>query len=194
MKPAMIEAVVLTGGASSRMGSDKAKLIIEGTELAERIAIQLQTQCSIVTILGRAPIKGYSFISDESDFAGPLTALAGFSPQEPFVFVASCDLVLFDERLVEFLSSILSTNDAAMPFVQGFVQPLCGLYRSVCWKSLRLCIENGSKSIMAWIDQLQVARADDHVLQSAGIDPRSALGANSPQQLAELTRNKGVRK
>ena len=74
------EGVLLTGGASSRMGQDKAAIRFDGEQLAVRIARSLDTVCDRVTIIGREPIPGYLLIKDLQEFAGPLVALSQLQP------------------------------------------------------------------------------------------------------------------
>ena len=91
-----IEAILLTGGASRRMGVDKAALTVGGMPLGEKIARELAKTCDRVTVLGKHPIPGLEFLADEGDYEGPLLALSRFKPTRQHVFVASCDLPLFD--------------------------------------------------------------------------------------------------
>lgn len=151
-----IEAVLLTGGASRRMGSDKSKLLIEGETLGSRIA-RLITGLGIdVTVLGREPIKGHGFLADLGEFEGPLAALARFSPTKPLLFICSCDLPGFDPRLLEHLAATIGDSQAAIPEVGGRIQPLCALYRNDAMTVAREVAESGERRIMAWIDRLEM--------------------------------------
>jgi len=48
-----IEAFILAGGASSRMGTDKARLVLEGKTFIERISQTLGDFASRVVIVGQ---------------------------------------------------------------------------------------------------------------------------------------------
>lgn len=181
-----VEAILLTGGASSRMGKDKARLRVNGAELAPRIASKLQSVCNAVTILGRDPIDGLPFLPDRDEFAGPLAALARFVPSQPFVFVSSCDLVQFDPAVVGILRERIGTASASIPVSNAKLQPLCALYEARCWAAARATIQNGAKSIMAWVDQIQVVEVDEQVLIREGVSPAAIMGANTQEEFDEL--------
>src|SRR5690242_14358652 len=114
-----IEAVVLTGGASTRMGQDKATLSVGGTLLAVHIATELSKVCEPVTICGREPVAGFPFLADDLESHCPLVALSRFGPTRPLVFVASCDLPLYDSSVVADLAARIGDLQAAVPTVEG---------------------------------------------------------------------------
>ena len=178
-----IEAVLLTGGASRRMGEDKAKLLIDGVPQAKRIADSLLGAGIPVTTLGREPIEGCAFVADTAEFAGPLAALARFQPTADAVFVASCDLPRFDVQLVDLLASALGDSDAAIPFVNGFRQPLCALYRASAFDQLDGL---NDACTMGWVDALACAIVTEEDLRTAGIHPLSTQGANTRSELQEM--------
>ena len=181
-----IEAVVLTGGASRRMGEDKASLLIEGVPLAERIVSTLLAAGLPVTVLGRSPVQRAAFIEDAKDYAGPLSALAAFAPSAEFVQVLSCDLPLFDPGIVSLLRGEIGEMDAAVPVVGGYRQPLAAMYRASAFDIVSAILESGRQSMMAWLGALKSVEVLEDRLRADGIDPRSLTGVNTPQELASL--------
>lgn len=177
----MVEAVLLTGGRSVRMGRDKAAIPLGDETQAERI-VRLLTEAGIgTTVLGKEPVRGASFLGDDETVRGPLEALRRFRPSEPSVFVLSCDLPLFDARLVTVLQDRLGDADAAIPFVDGFRQPLVGLYQSVVFDAIP-----DATCPMDWLDRLSVRYIDESELEAAGVHPDSTRGANTPEELTRL--------
>ena len=176
-----LEAVVLSGGRSSRMGRDKAGIRIDGSTLIERIASELRNLNLQVTILGPQNIQGTIQIHDPEPHPGPLVALAGFQPQSDYVFVCSCDLVRFDPKTVAFLETRIDEKDAAVPVVAGYPQPLCALYRAEAFTKID---PSGRKSMMSWLDVLNWTPVNETELTNNGIDARTTLGVNTPEELA----------
>lgn len=166
------------------MGADKAHLMVDGTPLATRIATQISAASIPLTVLGNKPIPGFDFLADAEEYAGPLLALARFVPTMGAVFVASCDLVRFDSRLIDLLASRIGEHDAAIPLIGDRAQPLCALYHRRCWDSLVGLVAKGRRSMMAWVDQLDVQHIDESAFAGAQIDPSSVLGANTPEEFA----------
>jgi molybdopterin-guanine dinucleotide biosynthesis protein A len=185
----IVEGVVLTGGASQRMGEDKAGLLVEGVPVAVRTAHLLGLHCDKVTVLGREPIPGYAFLADKADYEGPLSALSRFVPTSDSVFVASCDLPRFDARVVEVTLSLIQGYDACLPVVGTQVQPLCGLYRATAWPTMSLLLSEGKKSMMALIERLRYRTITQEGLAASGIDVRSVIGANTPEEWSASERS-----
>lgn len=185
-----IEAIVLTGGESRRMGRDKATLPIDGVPQAQRVVEALLTKVAKVTVLGRNAVEGADFLPDAEEFAGPAAALARFTPTADAVFIASCDLPLFDPRIVDVLAEKLGAHRAAAPFVDDWRQPLCALYRSETFAELQHVAAEGLRCPNKWLARLDPVLLDETALLRTGIDPRSTLGANTPDELAEALRHR----
>jgi molybdopterin-guanine dinucleotide biosynthesis protein A len=180
-----IEAVLLTGGESRRMGRDKAQVSIGGVPMAERIATELAAVCLSVTVLGTAPLSHHAFVHDHAQYEGPLVALAGFVPTCEYVFVASCDLPIFNRSVVLDLAHFIGDADGCVPVLDGRLQPLCGLYRASAWTLLIASVAQGERRIMRWIDGMQVEQVEASSLSH----PRAVANANTPEELIRLTGN-----
>jgi len=181
-----VEAVVLTGGRGRRMGTDKAGIAIDGVPMGLRLVRSLLSLEIPVTVLGRESIEGAAFIPDSDEFAGPLAALEAFSPSRGAIFIASCDMPLFDSRLVRALCDSLEKFDAAIPVIDGRRQPLCALYGHEAFQILKQVRADGQSSIRAWTDRLQVLEIEASWFASARIDITRIRGVNTPEELDKL--------
>ncbi len=103
--------VVLSGGASTRMGSDKARLMIDGEPLVARMVDALIPVCDEV-VVSVAAFKfqdlGLNEIVDPWPGLGPMSGLlAGLKVATDLgfeeVFLTSCDLFGFDSKWVALL-------------------------------------------------------------------------------------------
>lgn len=179
-----LEIVLLTGGASRRMGIDKATVEIAGVGLAKRMADEFARQGHPVTILGRDAIEGHAFLADASDFAGPLDALSMFAPAADLVAVFACDLPrLTGNTALKFAEAMDLGMDAVVPRLGGVLQPLCAVYRSRAWSKIPT---EGKRSMMSWLDRLIVRELDEDGLQAIGIDPLMLRGFNTPEEFRDL--------
>lgn len=166
------------------MGQDKATLLIDGQSMASRIAKVAEAECCRVTILGQEPISGYGFLEDEELHGGPLAALARFEPQSDFVFVAACDLPLFSPGVISAMRAAWDgRSDVVMPVLSGQAQPLCALYRRLCWP-----VDSDSKRVMNWAFQFTVQRLSESELRQISIEPWRLQSANTPAELQGLLR------
>lgn len=185
-----VEGVVLTGGASRRMGVDKATIIVDGKPVAVRQAVSLIEAGWPVTVLGQEPIAGCAFVRDAESFAGPLAALSHFVPSAEYVFVLSCDVPLFDAVVAEVCLREMGSFDAVVPVVGGRDQPLCALYRRSAWTSLPSAQESGR--VMDWVSRLKIRRVAAESLISLGVQSEWVTGVNTPEELAALLESRRI--
>lgn len=176
-------SVLLTGGASRRMGFDKASILVESEPLAVRLARMLREAGWEPTILGRSPLDGYRFHPDDEVERGPLAALRAFCPTSHLVFVLSCDVPLFDGAVARALKSHLGDKEAAIPSINGRLQPLCGVYRLGAWERLSIV---DSPRIMDWVEALDVEMVTEAELLRLGVQPDWCRGVNTPSELKAL--------
>src|SRR5579862_4903187 len=174
-----IEAILLTGGASRRMGADKAGITVQREPLAARIARLLAERGVPVTVCGRDPIEGHGFMRDAEEYAGPLVALAGFVPSHEFVFVVSCDLPRFETAVVDLLLARIGSQDAAIPIVGDRAQPLCALYRAQSLTIAGSLVQSGERRVMSWVGRLDLVLVPE-------IEPAWVANVNTPEELRAL--------
>jgi molybdenum cofactor guanylyltransferase len=162
-----IVAIILAGGQSSRMGTDKALLEIAGKSLLLRsceIAAKLTAQ---VYVLTDSPDRYRSIltadcklIQDRHPSAGPLVALSqGLSEiNAEWILLLACDLPLLDAEIVQNWASQLpelpASTLAVVPYQNDRWEPLCGFYRSQSLPSLQKFIEEGGRSFQVWLSKI----------------------------------------
>lgn len=176
-------SVLLTGGASRRMGFDKASILLGSEPLAVRLARILRDAGWEPTILGRTPLNGYRFHPDHEVERGPLAALRAFGPTSQLVLVLSCDVPLFDGGVARALKSCLGEKEAAIPSINGRLQPLCGVYRRGAWERLS---NVDSPRIMDWVEALDAEIVNESDLLRLGVQPDWCRGVNTPSELKSL--------
>lgn len=130
-------AAVLVGGASSRMGTDKALVEVDGVTLARRAVDLLRSAGAreVVTVGGSDRGAGVEHVDDRYPGEGPLggliTALATFGVPpavDTAVVVIACDLPLLSPGTVSHLLAALEDNDAAIARTDR-LEPLCAVWR-----------------------------------------------------------------
>ena len=131
-----IDGFVLTGGASSRMGCDKAFLEFDGEPLALRAASVLSGVASTVTIVGH-PVAGLPSVGDVHPSRKSPASIYGlhsalFHCNTEWAAVLSCDMPFVTAELFELLISrtVAQDAEAIVPMQKdGRPQLLAALYR-----------------------------------------------------------------
>lgn len=137
-----VASFVLAGGKSSRMGCDKASLVLGGKTLLERAVDIARAASDEVCIVGSterleaaAATLGLPIIADQFPGQGPLAgiqaALTSNMARELNVVVAVDTPFITPEFVIYLIerSRAASGREAVVARVGGRLHPLCGVYR-----------------------------------------------------------------
>ena len=135
-----VQGFILVGGASRRMGQDKAQLRLGPETMLERIAAQLSPVTSSVTLVGSPQAYTGHSLPTVCDVYEKWGALGGIhaalsAAKTDWIIVVACDLPFVTRGLFERLKSLAGESpnesvDAIVPMQpDGRPQPVCALYR-----------------------------------------------------------------
>jgi molybdopterin-guanine dinucleotide biosynthesis protein A len=187
---ANLSAALLLGGASARMGRDKAQLPVEGEPAAVRLAKLLASLFEDVLLVGgEAPVAAPG--RRVADVAGPRCALRGLATalgaaREERVLVLATDLMAMTPDVLLALVAYPEA-DAVVPRQGGFPQPLCALYRRApALAAAERALASDTLALRRVLAQLNVRWLEGADL--AAVDPGgTALGnVNTPDDYARL--------
>lgn len=147
-----IEGFILVGGASSRMGRDKARLTLSGRSFVERVAEALSRVAGRINLVGAKNVDSSLKIGNVPDVYEAWGALGGLHAalaacRAEWAVVAACDLPFVTGELFARLAGLREDSEAVVPVQRdGRLQPLCALYRtSACTEVARRMIEEGER-------------------------------------------------
>ena len=193
-RPTRPSGIILAGGRSRRLGSDKCALEVGGRTLIQHVADALDEVCGEIILVhapGRPPPEVRSHqplrhVSDPVEDAGPLVAIAeGLEAASASVAIAvGCDAPQLQPALLRLLADWAQAGKPlAVPLHEGVPQWLCSAWRRDALPVLRERIEAGDRAVHAAAEALEAAllplEAYAH-LDPAGI---SFLNVNTPEQL-----------
>lgn len=190
-----ITGLVLCGGQSVRMGSDKAFLEYHGKPQCYHVYEMLQEICTDVFISCNASqqqkiSKQYQCIVDNATFAdaGPMTGLlSAFNeyPNSSFL-LAGCDYPYFTKHDMMALLSAREPHFDAVCFYNnqsGFAEPLLTLYEKECALPLIKAYRQKQTSLRHFLDAIPVK----YLVPS---DPRSLRSIDTPDDFRHTTAGK----
>lgn len=147
-----IEGFILVGGASSRMGRDKALLRLRGVSFVERIAEALSPVAGPINLVGAKNVDSSLKTGNVPDVYAGWGALGGLHAalsacRAEWAAVVACDLPFVTGELFARLAGFSEDWQAVVPVQRdGRLQPLCALYRTaVCREIARRMIEEGER-------------------------------------------------
>lgn len=148
---APVAALLLSGGASRRMGQDKTRLVHEGRTLAERTAHLLTLVVDVAIEIGPGH-SGLESLEEEPSGEGPLAAIvAGRRAlrqrgHDGSVLILACDMPLLSEDFLRFLVAFESSA-SVVPVVEGRLQPLCAKWGSADLDTAGRLYSRGERSL-----------------------------------------------
>lgn len=155
-RPEPAAAIILTGGKSKRMGTDKAFLLLDGLSAAARLHQKLIPHFDEVIFAAAAsqpsPVAGARCVYDTVAGQGPLAGLASGLSASPcrVNFVIACDIPEIDILLMRRLLSCLEQYEIAVPaFTPRRTEPLFGAYDRMVGPTARLMIEKGFLQVLS---------------------------------------------
>ena len=177
--------VLLTGGASRRMGTDKARLVVDGETLAARGARVLSAVCDPVIEVGPG-VSGLPAVEEEPRGAGPLVALlagVGALGNPRAVVLLACDLPFVEPAVLRLLVEWPGWG-TVVPVVDGRFQYACARYGSAAIAEASAAVRTGVSSLRA------VAGADCEYLTEehwgAVVTARAFADVDSPADVERL--------
>ncbi len=163
----MTGGVLLTGGRSTRFGSDKAVTRLGGETFAARAARLLEGVCTPVIEVG-AGTSGLVSVREEPAFGGPVAAvLAAADLIDPPFVVLACDHVTMTAEVVRRL--VDDQRDTVVPVIDGHPQYVAARYGPGGIASLRASFAAGDRSFRS-LDLDALGAADASFPAAAFVD------------------------
>jgi molybdopterin-guanine dinucleotide biosynthesis protein A len=179
---------VLAGGASRRMGRDKAKLALEGKTLLERQVRLLQAVCGRVGVVG--PREFYSGLEipvfpDEYPRRGPLGGIHSgllHSRSEYNLFLA-CDMPYLEVRFLGWLveQALQHQADVTVPRTRDGRHTLCAVFRRRVLAAIRYRLATGQNKVRGLFPRASSRVIPWTEVARAGFSPRIFDNINTPQ-------------
>ena len=166
--PVPLAAIILAGGASRRMGRDKATLKYDGTTLLERTVSTVSPRCSPVFVIAAPgqplPAVDAQVLRDEVGGVGPLLATgrglrAAADAGLEVAFVCAVDMPLLDAELIDVLAgpAVRLGADVVLPW-DGRDHYLAGVYRTSLANRVDELVQAGERSMRALVDRVDTQR------------------------------------
>jgi molybdopterin-guanine dinucleotide biosynthesis protein A len=174
---------VLTGGASRRMGADKALLEVHGVTLVRRVADALTAAGAdrVVAVggdIGGLRSEGLEAVPDQHPGEGPLggilTALA--ATDADVVVVLACDLPAADPAAITAVVEALGQADVAAPWHDGRHELLHAAWHRRAERPLQAAFAAGERAPRRAVSGLTVVSV-------TGLDPAALADADTPEEL-----------
>ena len=159
------DAIVLAGGASRRMGSNKALLDYQGRPLVRHMADKLRSVFDSVLVVTTDPeiaaAAACPSIADLLPGHGPLGGIhAALRHCNRPIIVVACDMPSLNTALLSHIAAQLGDHHAAVPLHDGFLEPLHAAYSPSCLATFELELQRerarSFATVLAGLDVLTI--------------------------------------
>ncbi|TXL67814.1 molybdenum cofactor guanylyltransferase [Cerasibacillus terrae] len=159
--------VALSGGKSSRMGTNKSLLLLNNKTVIEKIINELHDISCHVYLVTNEPVI-YQFlqiplIRDRYKEKGPLAGIeTAFYHIDASIFVFSpCDTPFISSSIYRYLLKQIGDKDAVIPVYNGQIHPLSGIYRKKVLPNIQRQIEQNKLRVKDFVNNIDVKYVDD---------------------------------
>jgi molybdopterin-guanine dinucleotide biosynthesis protein A len=185
-----LSGVILCGGASRRMGQDKAWLPIGDEAMLQRVVRIISEVCDPVVVVAgptqRLPdLPGsVQVCRDAEEHLGPIAGLQiGLAavPNDRPVFVCGCDMPFVSAELTRFLLGEFLPGHVVVPVVAGVRQPLATIYAP----EANAIVDAKPRSLQELLTFMNIIEVSEERLRAIDPQLRSFMRINDPQSYKE---------
>ncbi|MGQ9718073.1 MAG: molybdenum cofactor guanylyltransferase [Anaerolineae bacterium] len=189
-----VTGVVLAGGASRRMGRNKAFLELGGKPLIAWVLERLAEVCAERLIVANdhslyAPL-GVPVVPDQFPGVGVLGGLhAGLAAaRHDLILAVGCDMPFLNPDLLRAFVAWAEGYDVVALRRGEQVETLHAAYRRTCLEPMEEAIRSGQRRIISFFPQVRVRYVAPEDVFPLDPDLRSFRNANTPEEWAALQR------
>lgn len=194
-----MSGVILAGGRSRRLGTNKALVKIGGERLIERIAGLMGRLCDDLLIVTDKPELyqrlGARLTGDVWPGMGSLGGIySGLrEAQHERALVVGCDMPFLSLPLLRFMARLSHDYDVVIPRYNGFLEPLHAVYSQGCLGPIEAQLRASDLRIISFLNQVRVRYVEQAELEAHDPHRLSLFNVNTPADLArarELARDR----
>ena len=185
-----VAVFILAGGKSTRMGADKARVILGGRTLLVRALELARSVTADVRIVGDAAKFGAfaPVVEDVFRECGPLGGIhaALHASASELNLMLAVDLPFVSRALIEYLIARAQSSAAMVTVARigGGWQPLCAVYRRDFAAAAETALRQGRYKIDALFEMQRTQVIAEDELKVAGFSGEMFCNLNTPEELA----------
>ena len=191
MTAGSIQAAILAGGQSRRMGHDKSFLDLNGKPLIQHVIDPLRSLGLDIMLITNTPALyahlDLPMFTDELPNNGSLGGLytALVKATAPHVLCVACDMPFLNSALLHWLIALRADYDAVIPVTNATAHNLHAVYARSCLPTILRQIEQHNLRITDFYQSLTVRYVSESELRLYDPDLRSLMNLNTPADVQQ---------
>jgi molybdopterin-guanine dinucleotide biosynthesis protein A len=190
-----MNAILLSGGNSSRFGTNKALESINGKPLIEQIVENLKNAFEKVYIIGN--VKEYIFLQDvffcediipnKGPLGGILTGL--ICSDSEYNFLTGCDMPFLTSEFFEFVKLQKKDYDVLVPEYNSYLEPLAAVYSKKCLPFISDSLKKDQLKLKSFFPKVKVRIIKETVIREIGEPEKLFFNINYKEDVEKLEMN-----
>ena len=183
-----MSGLVLAGGASRRMGRDKAQILFGSEPLVVRAVRTLARVCTDVVVASgdghRLDHLGVTQVADAMPGAGPLAGIAAGleSARHDLVAVIAVDMPAASPAVLTLLAGLWRGEAAVVPVVAGRWEPLHAVWARSAAPGIAGCLQAGERRVMRVLTTLGTRFVGEAEWEAAEASEEAAPNGPTPRK------------
>jgi molybdopterin-guanine dinucleotide biosynthesis protein A len=188
--------VVLAGGRSRRIGTNKALLPFEGSTLLGRAVEVLQSVAEKVWVIVDSAEGCYSSEAAVKEDVCPNCGCLGgiytglMAAETVYRFVLACDMPFIRPEFLSFLAVHAEGWDVVIPKTAKGYEPLCAVYSKACLNPIRNQFEAGRFKVTDFLGRVRVRIVGEEEIGRFDFDGRMFYNINTWAEYEEAVKGK----
>ena len=184
-----VSGIILAGGKSRRLGTDKAFLSLDGETLIERVLRTTRSLVSDVLIVANDHTRyanlGARLISDiypgKASLGGIYSGLLAAENEQALVL--GCDMPFLSTALLRHMLRLADASEVIIPRYGAYLEPLHAIYHKCCLDHMRRLIESNQLRISQAFCDATTRFVEDEEIERLDPDKLSFFNINTPEDL-----------
>jgi molybdopterin-guanine dinucleotide biosynthesis protein A len=185
--------VILSGGKSARMGTNKAFLEIEGIRLIDRITLMFRDMFREVILVTNSPLDyldqdcviAADIFKNKGALGGIYTGL--FYASFDHVFVSACDMPFLNRSFIEHMIKCADRYDIVVPEPPDGLQPLHAIYSKRCLSPIKKLMDTGDLKITGFYKGLKTMVIPEADIKSFDPKGKMFMNVNTREDLERIS-------
>ncbi len=187
-----VTGVILAGGESRRMGSNKALLPLAGARFIDQVYRRMAGLFDEVIIVTNSPDlykeipcrKVPDIYYAQGSLAGLHSGLAHAKYEK--IFVVACDMPFISPAVVKEICAHADQGDLVVPYSSNGHEPLHALYSKSCLPAMEQVLDSGLKRIIKFFDKVKLVELPASKIRRHDPEEKSFQNINTPEDYFRL--------
>ena len=190
-----VTIAIMAGGKSSRMGTNKSFVEINGKSMIEHVLDTVAPFSNHKIIITNSPDQYQSFdlpmFADIYPEHGPLAGIftAVMHAPTPYTLIVATDMPWLNPNLLNYQIQLRHKADVIIPRWQKFPEPLHAVYSKAVLPAIKQNLEAKKLKITRFFDEVSVRFVEREEIKQFDKDGRSFANINTPEELGEAQRS-----